>query len=423
MDIQGNEFSVSKIFIHASYNQPKFANDIAIIELDTADDDNKINDAVCFPEFELQSNKPKSTIAVVKRTGGSLKFGKAVAISANECSSFFNQQFTELKAGQFCANVQSNDTEFSPFIGAIVIESDRNRQYTFKGFTSTAIRSEQAFDESKPYILTNLAHYLNWIRAAIGNELKRKPEPQLPARVEDSQNLTACQMSSGDGYCVKLNQCTLFRDAPQPLSTQRQAFLDQIKCFTDNKMKQSNLSGDGVCCPIKYIQSNITEAFNVDQRRQGKKGVELLDLKKCGQVDASRRIVGGSKAGLKEFSWIGLIKYRFNRIFKFTCGSSLISSRYVLTCAHCITNLPPNYQVVAVRLGEYDRTTDPDCKLIDENEKECNPPAQDIPVETLIPHPNYNNPRYANDVGVVRLAVLPDLSQGSLKLLMLQQRC
>lgn len=125
--------------------------------------------------------------------------------------------------------------------------------------------------------------------------------------------------------------------------------------------------------------------------------------------------LGGTKADLKEFPWIGLVKYQVGRIFKFTCGSSLISSRYVLTCAHCITNLPIGYEVVAVRLGEYDRTTDPDCKLVDEDKDECNPPVQDIAIGSLIPHLKYNSPRYANDIGLVRLSKSPDMTQGRKK--------
>ena len=91
----------------------------------------------------------------------------------------------------------------------------------------------------------------------------------------------------------------------------------------------------------------------------------------------------------------------------------LISNKYILTCAHCISNLPQGYEVVAVRLGEYDLRSDPDCETEDENQQECNPPVQDIPIESLIPHPRYNTPRYANDVGLIRLSETPDMTQGT----------
>lgn len=353
----------------------------------------------------------KSTIAVVKRADSPFKFGKAIFESKTECSLYINQQLAAPTPGQFCANVQSNDTAYSLFVGAIAIESDARRQYAFKGFTSTAIRTGQAFDESKPYIFTDIAHHLNWIRSAIGDNFKGQEEAN-PSTNDSLLELSSCLLSTGDGFCVKLNQCSLYRDAPKPLSRKREAFLDQIKCFTSIIASSNSISEDGICCPNKYIELNYTEQFDVDQRFQGKRGIELLDMKKCGKVDVSRRIVGGSKTELMEFPWIGLIKYRTGRIFKYTCGSSLISNKYVLTCAHCITNLPSGYEILAVRLGEYDRSTDPDCKLVDENQQECNPPVQEIAVGSLIPHPNYNTPRYANDVGLVRLARTPDMSQG-----------
>lgn len=296
VEIGNSEFTVSKIFIHASYNQPKFANDIAIIELDKENVD-EINDAVCLPESV--NNAAVSSIAIVKRAGGSLKFGKAQSVSTDKCSSFFNQQFTELTAGQFCANVQSNETTFTPFIGAIVVESDRKRQYTLKGFTSTSVRTGQAFDESKPYIFTDLSHHLNWIQAAVGSEfVKNKIKTSLI--VEPMENLQSCQMSKGIGFCIKIQQCSLYRDAPQPLSQERQEFSDQVKCFTKLPNIDNNVNEDGVCCPQKYIELNYTEEYDLDVRIQGKRGADLLDLKKCGQVDSTKRIVGGSKAELKE---------------------------------------------------------------------------------------------------------------------------
>jgi Trypsin len=413
VEIQGRKFSTSQIFIHASYNQPKFANDIAIIELDK-ENDGEINDAVCLPKAQTDvEHDLKSTIAVVKRAGGALKFGKALFNANTECTSYFNQQLTDLTPGQFCANVQSNDTVYSPFIGAIAIQSDVNRQYTFKGFTSTAIRSSQAFDESKPYIFTDIAHHLNWIEAAIGDDLKKVQNQKPATRIDDNEHsLRSCSTGNDDGLCVKLHQCALYRDAPKPLSRRLLATLEEKKCFTTAVGDQNNLQEDGICCPPRYIELNYTEGIEIHQRFQGKRGVELLNMDKCGKVAVSHRIVGGSEAGLKEFPWIALIKYKTGRIFKYTCGSSLISEKYVLTCAHCISNLPPGYEIAAVRLGEYDRSADPDCRTDEENQQECNPPVQDILIEKLIPHPKYNTPRYANDVGLVRLSDKPDMTQG-----------
>lgn len=55
--------------------------------------------------------------------------------------------------------------------------------------------------------------------------------------------------------------------------------------------------------------------------------------------DEEDRILGGQKTGLSEFPWMALLQYRKNngRGFTFACGGALISKRYVLTAAHCVT--------------------------------------------------------------------------------------
>lgn len=365
----------------------------------------RINNAICL---EMSTtNAFKSTIVLVKSASSALKYGKIEFISDNQCSSYFEQQqFTDLTAGQFCANIQANETEHSPFIGSVVLQSNNRRQYALKGFTSTAIRTEQAFDESRPYIFTELDHHLSWIQAAIGDII----EPSISASSSSDELLKECQLSNTIGRCVEQEHCTLYRNAPRPLSRQQEAYLEQIKCSNGGDYEE------GICCPLKYInQTNSSSALNeIDEKYRFRRGANLLDMKHCGQQPLSKRIIGGKVAGFNEFPWFGLIKYRVGRVDKFTCGSSLISSRYVLTCAHCITNLPHGFRVVAIRLGEYDMRTNPDCDPNDINN--CNLPVQDIEVEKLIPHAGYNNPRYNNDIGLVRLAREPDTSEGEVSL-------
>lgn len=58
---------------------------------------------------------------------------------------------------------------------------------------------------------------------------------------------------------------------------------------------------------------------------------------------------------------------------------------------------------VSVRLGEYDIDTENDCQTIDD-ETVCAEPVQDIPVETVNFHHNYNNPKWSNDIALIRLS-------------------
>lgn len=100
--------------------------------------------------------------------------------------------------------------------------------------------------------------------------------------------------------------------------------------------------------------------------------------------------------------------------FKHSCAYIIPVDRYVLTAAHCLTKLPMGYKAIAVRFGEHDLRTDEDCVIIGEvngvEEKVCAPPVQDIPIQHSLAHPRYDIPRFANDIGLVKLSRAPDMS-------------
>lgn len=88
----------------------------------------------------------------------------------------------------------------------------------------------------------------------------------------------------------------------------------------------------------------------------------------------------------------------------------------MITAAHCIKGIPNDYKVDSVRLGEYDLNKDIDCQDdIDEDvPNQCNPLPQDIPVDKLIPHPEYDTPKFANDIGLIRLKYAPNMSRNNI---------
>lgn len=60
------------------------------------------------------------------------------------------------------------------------------------------------------------------------------------------------------------------------------------------------------------------------------------DLQACGQQESDNRIVGGEVAGLDEYPWLALFKYRKQNTIEYACAGALINDEYILTAAHCV---------------------------------------------------------------------------------------
>ncbi|XP_058453501.1 CLIP domain-containing serine protease B9-like isoform X1 [Malaya genurostris] len=124
----------------------------------------------------------------------------------------------------------------------------------------------------------------------------------------------------------------------------------------------------------------------------------------CG-VSIGMRIYGGENADIDEFPWLAMLQFEnFRGERKFSCGGSLINNRYVLTAAHCVVGEVERKEgnLVSVRLGEYDTTTDVDC-IEQDGERICADPPIDVPVEEKLPHPEYSELTKLNDIALLRL--------------------
>merc|ERR1719341_1205121 len=74
---------------------------------------------------------------------------------------------------------------------------------------------------------------------------------------------------------------------------------------------------------------------------------------KCGQANEGgeeNRIVNGVDAKENEYPWMVMLKYGGKEF----CGASIISSKEILTAAHCTTGKKATY--LTVEVGEHDRS-------------------------------------------------------------------
>ncbi|CAF4799373.1 unnamed protein product [Pieris macdunnoughi] len=159
-----------------------------------------------------------------------------------------------------------------------------------------------------------------------------------------------------------------------------------------------------VCCSdfaSPEIHSRMNHETDVDTLFSVNESNELLPTK-CGLTSyAADRIYGGKYADLYEFPWMALISTFIDSDSEpqFTCGGSIIHSRYILTAAHCVFGK----KLAGVRVGEFN-IEKIDCTL---DNSICEDSVQNFSIEECIPHERYlsngEKKRPSFDIALVRL--------------------
>uniref|UniRef100_A0A182RVI6 Peptidase S1 domain-containing protein n=1 Tax=Anopheles funestus TaxID=62324 RepID=A0A182RVI6_ANOFN len=110
------------------------------------------------------------------------------------------------------------------------------------------------------------------------------------------------------------------------------------------------------------------------------------------------KIVGGNEAGVNEYtSIVALIDPLTVNVF---CSGTIISSRYVLTAAHCARTIPSVSRVQAL-VGDHDYRTGLDT-----------PYSAIYNIEQIISHENYNEQTRNNDIALLKTGTEIDFNRG-----------
>ncbi|PNF34708.1 hypothetical protein B7P43_G05488 [Cryptotermes secundus] len=114
--------------------------------------------------------------------------------------------------------------------------------------------------------------------------------------------------------------------------------------------------------------------------------------------DRQGRVVGGEDGEPAEWCWqVALI----NSLNQYLCGGALIGTQWVLTAAHCVTNIVRSGDAIYVRVGDHDLTR-----------KYGSPGAQTLRVATTYIHHNHNSQTLDNDIALLKLHGQAELKDG-----------
>ncbi|XP_058811606.1 serine protease grass-like [Topomyia yanbarensis] len=195
-----------------------------------------------------------------------------------------------------------------------------------------------------------------------------------------------------DGLCVAIHRCRNIYDivqnpTPPPIGIAN--YIKRAACTLPGVER-------AICCqPQEVVPEPTISSAKID-----------LLPKECGQ-SVTDRIAFGNVTQVFSYPWMALLRYNQNGEIIDGCGGSLINNRYVLTAAHCLKTRS-TLKLVQVRLGEHTRNQDIDCNIYkdkygEEIERDCAEPVEDYQVESFEIHPDYNRPKYSNDIGLIRL--------------------
>ncbi|XP_017127995.1 protein masquerade isoform X1 [Drosophila elegans] len=211
------------------------------------------------------------------------------------------------------------------------------------------------------------------------------------ARAKYGVQRTARQMTSAAGYngnFNKSNERLVLGSAIVPI----QIHNDKLGDLVESSSLQSNQLRSYHNHQEAADQPDLVYPEYYQQQRS------LYGLQSNFSGRRRARVVGGEDGENGEWCWqVALI----NSLNQYLCGAALIGTQWVLTAAHCVTNIVRSGDAIYVRVGDYDLTR-----------KYGSPGAQTLRVATTYIHHNHNSQTLDNDIALLKLHGQAELRDG-----------
>lgn len=148
----------------------------------------------------------------------------------------------------------------------------------------------------------------------------------------------------------------------------------------------------------------LSDSSEIDER-------SMLDTENCGKrYDYGNGFPVDTR--LFEHPWLARFGYKRDEAVNYVFQGLLINSRYILTTVF-VAQFKDMGALTYVRLGEHNSSSASDCEPQTSGQEKCAPEVQDILVDAVIVHPDYDAFQQVNDVALVRLRSSVDVNGNS----------